>query len=102
MYDYFLILYQHINRLSLYTDQFNYIIIYCMVSIASSWHEINSIADDETGVENQCLCYPVCNQTTYAREILSTPYPGPAANTDTIIKEVFRYNPTDSHICYAK
>ena len=70
----------------------------------SSWHAINSIADDAAGAEDVCLCYPKCNQTLYDQDISQVPYPGPAASTDSIItdEQVFGCDPTDSHLCYAK
>ena len=70
--------------------------------IVSFWHEINSISDDETGVENMCLCYSTCNYTSYTQDVSSAPYPDPEAGRDRILNTVFGSNPSDSHLCYAK
>lgn len=63
---------------------------------------MNSITDDEGGVDDECLCYPLCDQTVYTEQVSSTPYPGPEAGVDSIINQVFGAHPTNSHLCYAR
>ena len=70
--------------------------------IVSFWNELNNMSEEESGVEDLCLCYPTCNQTLYSQEMSWAPYPGPLAHMDGITKAVFNSNPTKSHLCYAK
>ena len=65
-------------------------------------NELNSIADDDAGTQEKCLCYPTCNQTLFSKEMSHAPFPGPLADKVGITSTVFGTTPTDSHTCYAK